>query len=71
MGSATILTPGEGVYLSDDHPISAAVVVNVTDNFFSYGIYGSGAQYSDNIDLYWFKVIGEARVFINGIGVGI
>lgn len=65
------ITPGEGVDLTNNHPIDAAVVANVTDKFFTYGIYGSGAQYSDNIDVYWFKVQGQAQIFISGIGVGI
>jgi hypothetical protein len=67
MGSLAIITPGEGVYVTNSHPINAAVVKNVTDNFFSYGI---GTQYSDKIDIYWFKVVGYAHIYINGLSVG-
>jgi hypothetical protein len=66
-----LLTPGEGVNVSNSHPLSAAVVANVTAKFFTYGIYGSDAQSSDNVDIYWFKIQGYAHVYISEIGVGI
>jgi hypothetical protein len=68
MGIGTIITPGEGVFITLDQPVYAKVVTNVTDNFFSYG---TGTQYSNRIDIYWFKVIGKASVDISGLGVGI
>jgi hypothetical protein len=66
-----VLTAGLGVSLTNSHPIDVSVVSNVTESFFSYGIYGGGEQYKDKFDIYWFKLQGKADVTINGIGVAI
>ncbi len=68
---SAVITPGLGVDLSDSHPIDVSVVANVTDNFFTYGIYGGGQQYINNFDVFWFKVQGTADVVINGFGVSV
>jgi hypothetical protein len=70
MGSI-VITPGLGVDLTDSHPIDVSVVANVTDTFFTYGIYGGGQQYINNFDVYWFKLQGTADVTINGFGVSL
>jgi hypothetical protein len=63
------VTPEEGAYLSNDHPISAVVVVNVTDYFFNF--YGIGTQNSSTFDVYWFKVQGQAQIIVSGAGVAV
>ena len=68
---SNVITPGLGVDLTDSHPIDVSVVTNVTENFFTYGIYGGGQQYINNFDVSWFKLQGTADVVINGFGVSV
>ncbi|MCW4009463.1 MAG: hypothetical protein NWF05_02435 [Candidatus Bathyarchaeota archaeon] len=68
-GSISAVTPGYSILISDDHPINAAVMSNVSEDFFTYGV---GSSYLlDRIDVYWFKIEGDAHVSISGYGLAI
>ena len=58
------------VALSQDHPIDVDVIPNVSSDFLSW-YDNSYTDYSENIDIYWFKIHGDAQVHISGYGVAI
>lgn len=59
----------EGVNISDDHPIDAEVVSNVTSNFLSYGL--SPPYVPNEVSVYGFIIQGYAQITITGYGVAI
>ena len=52
--------------LSRNHPILVNIVPNVSDNFLDW-YYDS--DHSKYIDVYWFKIQGDAHVQVSGDGV--
>lgn len=56
--------------LSRDQPIDVDIISNVDDNFLRW----YSLQYTDDpeyIDIYWFKIQGDATIHVSGFGVGI
>lgn len=66
LGSFGENAPG-GIFLNDQKPFGAAVVLNATDSFFST----IPSSSSGSVTVYWFKVQGNASVTVAFYGVGI
>lgn len=58
----------EGINISDDHPIDAEIVSNVTSDF-SYGL--APPYIPNEVSVYWFVIQGYAQISITGYGVAI
>ncbi len=54
--------------LSRNHPIRVDIVPNVSDNFLSWY---DDSDHSKYIDVYWFKIQGDAHVIVSEDGVTI
>jgi len=59
--------PG-GILLTDQKPFGAAVLSNITDNYFATLSTGSSGG---SVTTYWFRVEGSARVTVASYGVAI
>ena len=58
------------ITLSSKHPVDVDVVQNIPSNFLSW--HGDpNYGYYDRIDVFWFKIQGEANIFITGSGMAI
>ncbi|MCW4016094.1 MAG: hypothetical protein NWF06_06975 [Candidatus Bathyarchaeota archaeon] len=73
-GTALGISPASGDYqmlsLSHNHPIDVDVVT-LPSSFLPWLDDGIFPEYFENIDVYWFKIQGEANIHIDGYGMAI